>query len=256
MLPATSKYIGVTTIGGHVARAIDFQARGDVYVVLGKASPWEIPSDPTIGDGNPPVPSPLTMALEEPLVAKKATLQLVVPDAAGTVQVYGQRWRLVTPQEAIEIGGHWVLAQADFNYNEVPVTAADSFLAEDVLAGAGVLPMDDARGYTVGDRILLGLDGAERTVTGADPMTGLVTLDAPLVDPLIKGTFISNLDAADPFAYRQISVVSHAGSTGAAGQTVLPYEMLTTPLLEYYHNSKPIPRELNRKDSLLLVLTF
>lgn len=255
-LPATSRYIGVTTVGGHTARALDFQARTDVFVTMGKPTVWQAPDDPTISDTNPPLPQPTAVALEEPTVFKKAILRLVVPDAEGTIQAYGQYWRSVTPEEAMALGCRWVLVDASFNYNEAPVSAVDSFVTSDLLAGTQVLPMQVAGGYQVGDTVMVGLGGQETTVQSVDAVGGTITLNDPLVSGTLKGTFVTNLSYPAPFEYRQIGVMSHVAHTGALGQTLLPYELMTSGLLEYYYNMAPVPREVNRRDGVLLVLTF
>jgi len=257
MLPATTKYIGVTTIGGHVARAIDFQAREDVYAVLGKSSPW-VPTaqDPTLSDDNPPVPSPTATVLDDPIVAKKCVLNLVVPDAAGSITAYGQKWRLVTPTEAAAQGARWVLVTASFDYNEAPVSAFDSFLTSNVAVGATTLQLNTVVGYQVGHVLQLGVAGQEVTVTNVNAGTGVLTIDAAMVTALPKGTYVTNTSVPTKFSYRQVAVVSHATSTGLPGQHLVPHGFLEDPILVYYYNTTPIPRALNRRDSLVLILTF
>jgi hypothetical protein len=257
MLPATTKYIGVTTIGGHVARAIDFQARQDVYAVLGKSSPW-VPTaqDPTLSDENPPVPSPAAVNLDDPVVVKKCVLNLVVPDAAGSITAYGQKWRLVTPAEAPTLGARWVLVTASFDYNEAPVSAFDSFLVEAAAAGATTLELNSVVGYQVGHVLQLGIAGQEVTVTNVNAATNVLTVNSALVSALPTGTYITNTTEPSKFSYRQVAVVSHASSTGLPGQQLVPYSFLEDPILVYYYNTTPIPRALNRRDSLVLILTF
>lgn len=257
MLPATTKYIGVTTIGGHVARAIDFQARQDVYAVLGKSSPW-VPTaqDPTLSDENPPVPSPTAVNLDDPVVVKKCVLNLVVPDAAGSITAYGQKWRLVTPAEAPALGARWVLVTASFDYNEAPVSAFDSFLTEAATTGDTTLELNSVVGYQVGNVLQLGVAGQEVTVTNVNAGTGVLTVTPALLSGLPTGTYITNTSEPSKFSYRQVAVVSHATSEGLPGQQLIPYSFLEDPILVYYYNTTPIPRALNRRDSLVLILTF
>jgi len=257
MLPATTKYIGVTTIGGHVARAIDFQAREDVYAVLGKSSPW-VPTAqaPTLSDSNPPVPSPTATVLDDPIVVKKCVLNLVVPDAAGSITAYGQKWRLVTPNEAYSLGARWVLVTASFDYNEAPVSAFDSYLSEAAAIGDTVLKLSNVTGYQVGHELQLGIAGQEVTITHVNAGDSELTVDAALVDALPAGSYVTNTSVPDKFQYRQVAVVSHATSAGLPGQQLLPYGFLEDSILVYYYNTTPIPRALNRRDSLVLILTF
>jgi len=257
MLPATTKYIGVTTIGGHVARAIDFQAREDVYAVLGKSSAW-VPTagEPTLSDTNPPVPLPLATILDDPIVAKKCVLNLVVPDAAGPITAYGQKWRLVTPAQAYAQSARWVLVTASFDYNEAPVSAFDSFLVEAADVGDTVLKLNSVVGYQVGHTLQLGVAGQEVVITHVDSADNELTVDDALVTALPSGSYITNTAIADKFDYRQVALVSHTSSTGLPGQLLVPYSFLEDPILLYYYNTTPIPRALNRRDSLVLILTF
>ncbi len=254
MLPANPKYVGVSALPGHVARAIDFQARSDVYVTLGKTTVWSDSSDSTISDQNPPAPTPLKSTPDEPVVVKKATMQLVVPDDNGTIVAYGQKWRAVTPQDAKTLFCRWVLITATFDYAEIPVAAGDSYLSAAGAINDTVLTMQSVAGYLVGDQVQI--LNQTTTVSAVDPATKQVTLAAPLASAAPKGTYLANLSSVQPFTYRQIGIVSHAGSQGLAGQQVLPYVMLVDPIFEYYCNRTPVMRQLNNRDEATLVLTF
>ena len=254
MLPANPKYIGVSALPGHVARAIDFQARNDVYVTLGKITAWSDPSDVTIDDTNPPAATPLPTEPTEPVVVKKATMQLVVPDDAGAITAYGQKWRAVTAEEARTEGCRWVLITASFDYNEAPVAAGDSYLSTAAEQGSAILTMQSVAGYLVGDQVQI-LDQLT-TVEEVDSDNKTLTFADELASGAPKGAFVVNLSSIQPFAYRQIGIMSHAESTGLPGQTVLPFAMLTAPILEYYYNRTVVFRQLNSRDEITLVLTF
>jgi hypothetical protein len=264
-LPATSQYIGVTTIGGHTSRAVDFQARTDVWMTLGKPTPWTgtdplRPGNPAVSDTTfPPLPNPLTTALLEPVVAKKATLHLVVPDNTnGTIYAYGLKWRIVTPQDAITLGARHVAVITSFDYNEAPTHSVDSYLIQNEAIGATVLHVKSADGYQVGDEIKCGgIDGQETTVTAVNTSLDTITIADPLTALLYRGTYITNLTNPTAFAYRQVGVLSRVtANLGAPGQLITPMEYITASLLEYLYNTLPIPRELNRRDGPTLILTF
>lgn len=270
MLPANSKYIGVTTLGGHVSRAVDFQAKTGVYVVMGKRDSW--------GDDDlPPEPTPAKTVLDDPVVAKQATLQLVIPVSQALVTAnpswtvataYGQKWRVITPQQAYELGCRWVLVSASFDYNEAPVSDGDSYLSAAAAVGNSTLSLQLAGGYAVNDQVQLGLAGPIVAVqdvvhNGNGDAIGITlkTLgDDPqtyeLLEALPAGTYITNLTRPTAFTFRQIGLVSHATSSGLPGQTLVPYAMLEDTILEYYYNTTAIPREVNRRDGALLILTF
>lgn len=257
-LPATSQYIGTTTIGGHIARAVAFQARTDIWMLMGKPTPWMISGQPTISDTNPPLPDPLTEILDEPVVARKATLQMVVPDSVnGTIEVYGQLWRPISPVDARANNCRHVLVSAPFAYSNVPLGEFDSYLTTDVAAGTDVLPVYKAEGYQVGDQVHVGGPlGHESVVLSVDLTADTVTIADPLIDPVFAGTFVSVINAATPFEFRQLGLVSDAVAAGAPGQLWKPADFLSGYMVEYVYNCQPIPRALNRNDTPRIVLTF
>jgi hypothetical protein len=265
-LPITSKYIGVTTVGGHIARAIDFSTRDDVWVTLGKRNAWTgndplRVGNPPVSDSFPPLPNPLTLraSMDEPLVAKKAILQLVVPDAAGGLTAYGQKWRPVDAIEAMAVGCRWVYLETSFDYNEAPVSYADSYLIRAHLSTENVLDVFNAGGYMIGDELLIGPDPVPNPVTGVNTTTNVVTVRDPLGFNMPAGTYVANPDRGPVFTFRQAGVITHATTTiapSAPGQRMIPYSFITDGLLEYIYNATPIPRALNSRSYVRLVLTF
>ena len=111
----------ITTVAGHVSRAISFFELPAVYFALGKTSPWEGETEP---DFSAPLPSVNATELEELIGMKKVDVKsLVVPDDEGTVVYRDQTWRKVSTQESIELGAHWVYIEASILYDELPATA-------------------------------------------------------------------------------------------------------------------------------------
>lgn len=265
-LPITSKYIGVTTIGGHVARALDFASRDDVWVTLGKRDPWQSGTDPLnnnapVDDQHPPLPNPMTTfeTLDDARVAKKATLQLVVPDNNGGIVAYAKNWRPVTPAEARSLGGRWVYVSASFNYNEAPIKYSDSYVIAATNAGTSVLEMYNVSGYMVNDQIMVGLGSSPNRVVAISAVNKTITLEQPIEFNIPGGTYVVNLDTGAPFTYRQIGVISHALTTiapSAPGQQLVPFSYLLSGLLEYVYNTAPVPRALNWRTEAKLILTF
>lgn len=360
-LPVNSRFIGVTALGARVARAVDFASRGDVWAVLAKPTAWlgtdplSSPPNQPISDLIPPIPNPISAALSEPVVAVKATCLLVVPDNVnGTVEAYGMKWRVVTPNNASAEGCRWVLVNASFDYNTAPIRQVDSYLAQDAAAGDTVLHLHYAGGYQVGDSVIIGgVNGQQSSVTavkvhdvyrvganatnttlvsagpapavtgdyaltvkaGTNPGTykfefgaagatdnvvwanglavsvtdegagGTLTVSlnasAPttlpvsdtvhvtanvntitIADALLAaddaGNYVTNLSYPTAFQYRQVGVLSHVTFPAQAkpGQRTVPAEWLTDGYLEWYYNDQPVPRRLNGRDNILLVLTF
>jgi hypothetical protein len=266
-LPITSKYIGVTTIGGHVARALDFASRNDVWVTLGKRDPWLSGTDPLnnnapVDDQHPPLPDPLTTfaTLLDPRVAKKAVLQLVVPDDInGGITAYAKKWRPVTPAEAQQVGGRWVYVYASFDYNEAPIKYADSYVISAVSAGSSVISMFSVSGYMQNDQVMVGLGSTPTRIVAIDPINKTLTLQDPLAFDIPGGTYVVNLDSGSAFTYRQIGVISHATTSiapSSPGQQLIPATYLLSGLLEYIYNTAPVPRALNWRTEAKLILTF
>lgn len=113
----------VTTIAGHVSRAISFFELPNVYFALGRTSPWEGEVE---GGANftAPLPSVEATTLDELIGMKRVdTKSLVVPDDDGTVVYRDQTWRKVSAEEAIEVGAHWVYIETSILYEELSATA-------------------------------------------------------------------------------------------------------------------------------------
>jgi hypothetical protein len=228
---------------------------------MGKPSEWSDLLDVLISDTNPPLPDPSTVFadLTEQTVLKKATLQLVVPDntVTGTIQAYAQKWRPVTPVEAMDLGARWVYVNASFDYNEAPISDIDTYLTANAILGATVLNVQNAAGYQVGDDLILGLAGQQTQVDSVNLGANTITITDPLTALLYAGTYITNTTFVPAYTYRQISVLSHVTvGLGAPGQLVAPAANINAALLEYYYNTQPIPRQVNRRDDVKLILTF
>lgn len=138
----------VTTIAGHVSRAISFFELSSVYFGLGRTSPWEGETEP---DFSAPLPSVEAKNLDELIGMKRVDVKsLVVPDDEGTVVYRDQTWRKISAQEAIELGAHWVYIEASILYDELPATAYRQIgvfsrvsLKEGVSATKSILLPDD-----------------------------------------------------------------------------------------------------------------
>ena len=101
----------ITTTAGHVSRAILFQKMPYIYFGLGRTSPWEGETEAAENgkEFSPPLPSVNATKLDEIIGMKRVdTKSLVVPDDNGTVVYRDRTWRKISPEEAIELGAHWV----------------------------------------------------------------------------------------------------------------------------------------------------
>lgn len=111
----------VTTLVGHVSRAISFYELPNIYFALGRTSPWEGENEP---DFSAPLPSVEAKNLDELIGMKKVeTKSLVVPDDEGTIIYRDSTWRKISADDAIELGAHWVYIEASIFYEELYASA-------------------------------------------------------------------------------------------------------------------------------------
>lgn len=114
--------MAVVTIKGHVSRALEFYSKTDLFIGIGKQTPWA-------NESLPPVPL-MTDDLLEPVGYKKVeTRGMVIPDEAGDIIYRGQRWRIVPLEDAISLGARWVYMACWISYDELPVNVSYRQLA-------------------------------------------------------------------------------------------------------------------------------
>lgn len=116
----------ITTIAGHVSRAILFQQMPYIYFGLGRTSPWdgELEAAENGEDFSAPLPSVETTKFDELIGMKRVNVKaLVVPDDEGSVVYRDRAWRRVSADEAITLGAHWVYLETSIYYDELPVSA-------------------------------------------------------------------------------------------------------------------------------------
>lgn len=107
--------MAITTLKGHVARALDFFNRNDVYYAFGKQSEWD-------DEDKPPAPVNTIEDVEEILGFKQVENKfMVVPDENGTLIYRDSKWRIVTESEAFALGARWVYIDCFLRYDELPL---------------------------------------------------------------------------------------------------------------------------------------
>ncbi|WP_252503289.1 hypothetical protein [Sporosarcina sp. Marseille-Q4943] len=88
----------------------------NVWVAVGKMTPWTEANPETVPDVS------MNDTVQEIVGMKRADLvHYVVPDENGTVEQYGQNWRIIDEAEAIEKNCKWVYVQAWLSYDNFPV---------------------------------------------------------------------------------------------------------------------------------------
>lgn len=116
----------ITTIRGHVARALDFYSKTSVYVGIGKSSEWSeddrtelTPEGTLVSDDFPPIPM-ADNDLKEFIAMKKVDNKfLVYPSEDGELGYRGTKWAIATPESAVELGARWVYISTKLSYNDV-----------------------------------------------------------------------------------------------------------------------------------------
>ncbi|MDH6351938.1 hypothetical protein [Brevibacillus sp. 1238] len=104
-------------VGLRTFHAYNFIHNKSIFVGAGKDTPW--PGTPEV------VPEPTYNGTIENLVALKRADQVryALPDPAGDIEITtGQKYRLVSEEEAIANNSRWVYVQAWFKYDQFPVT--------------------------------------------------------------------------------------------------------------------------------------
>lgn len=110
--------MAISTVYGHVARALEFFNRTDVYFCIGRTSAWPV-------ENTPPAPDVNIQDVEEPAAYKKVTeKKMVVPDEAnGTIVYMGNKYREVSSGNAETEKSRWVYVSIELVGVEAPIVS-------------------------------------------------------------------------------------------------------------------------------------
>ena len=127
--------MATTTIGGHVARALDFFDNNDVYFAIGKSDPW-------VDEDYPPAPSINDSDVTGVIGLKKIeSKHMVVPDEEGDIVYRDSRWRIVPYDQAVVENARWVYISCSLLYDELPlVDYRQVGVYSRVVKNEGILP--------------------------------------------------------------------------------------------------------------------
>ena len=131
--------MATTTNRGHIARALDFFDRTDVYFGLGQTTtPWP-------DELNPPKPDVSTSSLAEPLGYKKVESKyMVVQDPNGTIVYRDSKWKIVPRDQAVALGSKWVYLESFIRYDELPLQSYRSIAVVSRLVPNDDIPSNQA----------------------------------------------------------------------------------------------------------------
>ncbi|MCW6701391.1 hypothetical protein NH288_04745 [Anaerococcus sp. NML200537] len=111
----------IITNTAHCSRALALVERGNIFIGIGKTSPWEGENDEGFV---PPEPNPDAENLEELVGMKKADrVSLVVPDEYGDIEYAKIKFKTLTKDEALRQKSRWVLVESTIYYEELPPVA-------------------------------------------------------------------------------------------------------------------------------------
>lgn len=108
----------ILTNASHCARAMSFFEQGNIYIGLGKTTPWEGEDE----DGFiPPEPDVNAINLTELIGVKKVNrVVMVMPSEDGEVEYATQRFKTLTKEEAFKQKSRWVLIESTIEFVELP----------------------------------------------------------------------------------------------------------------------------------------
>ena len=123
---------GACVYSGNILQALDLKNNHTAWVVVGQTTPWA-------NEENPPDVDLSTTDINEIQGAKRCNIvSLCVPDASGTIEFQGQKYRLVSDSEAYSQGARWVYFRADLKYDQFPVvTYRQTALYIDLVPASG-----------------------------------------------------------------------------------------------------------------------
>ena len=125
--------MSVVTYRGHTKRAVNWYNQDNIYLAIGRTTPWE-------DENFPPYPEP-SDNLEELICCKKIEQKYyVIQDDNGTIFYRGKMYRVLTEEEAFENNCRWVFCSCWLNYDEAPINISYRQIAllTDVVRKEGV----------------------------------------------------------------------------------------------------------------------
>jgi hypothetical protein len=109
--------MAISTVYGHVSRALEFFHRDDLYFAVGRTTVW---ADESV----PPAPDVNLQEIEEVIAFKKVMeKKIVVPDAEGSIFYMGDYYREVTEPNAETEKARWIYVSTTLIGNEVPLSS-------------------------------------------------------------------------------------------------------------------------------------
>lgn len=112
--------MAISTIRGHVSRAVAFFKEPEIFFGFGRQTPWGNTDDG--GDEVPDAPSMSAIAIEEPIGFKSIDrVHLVIPSESGSIVYKDSRWEIVPLDQAYNKNSRHVYVECTLRYDEIPL---------------------------------------------------------------------------------------------------------------------------------------
>lgn len=111
----------IITNTAHCSRALALMEQGNIFIGLGRKSPWEKENDEGFV---PPEPNVDADNLDELIGMKKADrVSMVIPDETGDIEYAQIKFKTLTKEEALKKKSRWVLIESTIYFEELPPIA-------------------------------------------------------------------------------------------------------------------------------------
>lgn len=268
--------MAIATVGAHVTRALDFFSKSNIYLALGKTTPWnetDTPPEPEVDDAE----------IQEIIGFKKIeTIYMVVEDNVnGTILYKDSKWRVVPPDQALAEKAVCVYIDTSIRYDELPL---EGYRQVGVYSGLTPFPgtkeqilVKITEECLYSGNISLVLDGITINIAVLAGDT-VQTVATKIVNTAITGwTSVINPDGdgaiiTSTTAGERVTPVFNPNSTGVTadisrltiGQNptppqkmnLLPEEVSYNGVLQVIDNRELSTRQIDQKERLSMVLQF
>lgn len=111
----------IITNTAHCSRALALMEQGNIFIGIGRTSPWENENNEGFV---PPEPNPDAENLDELVGIKKADrVSMVIPDELGDIEYAQIKFKTLTKEEALKQKSRWVLIESKIFFEELPPVA-------------------------------------------------------------------------------------------------------------------------------------
>lgn len=116
--PNVHERLPIITNAAHCSRAIAFVEQGDIFIGIGRTSPWEGENDEGFV---PPEPDLNAENLDELIGMKRADrVSFVKPDEFGDIEYANIKFKTLSKEEALREKARWVLVECKIYFEELP----------------------------------------------------------------------------------------------------------------------------------------